>query len=58
MIAVWVAVIAVIVLLFLVLPAALKVVAQYERGVVLRLGRFVGTKEPGLRVIVPVVDRM
>jgi regulator of protease activity HflC (stomatin/prohibitin superfamily) len=44
--------------LFLVLPAALKVVAQYERGVVLRLGRFVGIKEPGLRVIVPFIDRM
>ena len=58
MIAVWVAVIAVIVLLFLILPAALKVVAQYERGVVLRLGRFVGIKEPGLRIIVPFIDRM
>lgn len=58
MIAVWVAVIAVIVLLFLVLPAALKVVAQYERGVVLRLGRFVGIKEPGLRIIIPFIDRM
>ena len=58
MIAVWVAVIAVIVLLFLVLPAALKVVAQYERGVVLRLGRYVGIKEPGLRLIVPFIDRM
>jgi regulator of protease activity HflC (stomatin/prohibitin superfamily) len=57
-IAVWVAVIAVIVLLFLVLPAALKVVAQYERGVVLRLGRYVGIKEPGLRLIVPFIDRM
>ncbi len=58
MIAVWVAVVAVIVLLFLVLPAAVKVVAQYERGVVLRLGRFVGIKEPGLRIIVPFIDRM
>jgi regulator of protease activity HflC (stomatin/prohibitin superfamily) len=45
-------------LLFLILPAALKVVAQYERGVVLRLGRFVGIKEPGLRIIVPFIDRM
>ncbi len=58
MIAVWVAVVAVLVLLFLILPAALKVVAQYERGVVLRLGRFVGIKEPGLRIIVPFIDRM
>lgn len=58
MLAVWIAVVAVIVLVFLVVPAALKVVAQYERGVVLRLGRFVGIKEPGLRVIVPFIDRM
>jgi regulator of protease activity HflC (stomatin/prohibitin superfamily) len=55
---VWVAVVAVVVLVFLVVPAALKVVAQYERGVVLRLGRFVGIKEPGLRIIVPFIDRM
>jgi regulator of protease activity HflC (stomatin/prohibitin superfamily) len=58
MLGVWVAVVAVIVLVFLVVPAALKVVAQYERGVVLRLGRFVGIKEPGLRIIVPFIDRM
>lgn len=58
MLGVWVAVVAVVVLVFLVVPAALKVVAQYERGVVLRLGRFVGIKEPGLRIIVPFIDRM
>jgi regulator of protease activity HflC (stomatin/prohibitin superfamily) len=58
MLGVWVAVVAVIVLVFLVVPAALKVVAQYERGVVLRLGRYVGIKEPGLRLIVPFIDRM
>ena len=58
MLGVWIAVVAVIVLVFLVVPAALKVVAQYERGVVLRLGRFVGIKEPGLRIIVPFIDRM
>jgi len=34
------------------------VVAQYERGVVLRLGRFIGVKEPGLRLIIPFLDRM
>ena len=58
MLGVWIAVVAVIVLVFLVVPAALKVVAQYERGVVLRLGRYVGIKEPGLRLIVPFIDRM
>ncbi len=55
----WIAIAAVfIILFFVVLPASLKVVAQYERGVVLRLGRFIGIREPGLRVIVPFVDRM
>lgn len=47
-----------IILLFVVLPASLKVVAQYERGVVLRLGRFIGLRDPGLRVIIPFIDRM
>jgi regulator of protease activity HflC (stomatin/prohibitin superfamily) len=47
-----------VVLLFLTLPAAIKVVSQYERGVILRLGRFIGIKEPGLRFIIPYIDRM
>ncbi len=46
------------ILAIFILPAAIKVVAQYERGVVLRLGRFIGIKEPGLRFIIPFVDRM
>jgi len=47
-----------LVLVFVLVTSALKVVAQYERGVILRLGRFVGTREPGLRVIIPFIDRM
>jgi regulator of protease activity HflC (stomatin/prohibitin superfamily) len=50
-------VIAVVVVLF-VLALALKIVRQYERGVLFRLGRVIGTKEPGLRVIMPVIDRL
>jgi regulator of protease activity HflC (stomatin/prohibitin superfamily) len=38
--------------------SGLKVVNQYERGVVLTLGKFTGIREPGLRVIVPVFQRM
>lgn len=38
--------------------SGIKVVNQYERGVVLTLGRFTGTRSPGLRVIVPVFQRM
>ena len=38
--------------------AAIKVVPEYERGVILRLGRVVGSKGPGLFFIIPIVDRM
>jgi regulator of protease activity HflC (stomatin/prohibitin superfamily) len=56
-VAIW-AIVAVFVLLLFTLPAAIKVVAQYERGVILRLGRFIGIKGPGLRIIIPFVDRL
>jgi regulator of protease activity HflC (stomatin/prohibitin superfamily) len=36
----------------------LAVVRQYERGVVFRLGRLRDVREPGLRVMIPLVDRM
>jgi len=38
--------------------SALKVVNQYERGVVLTLGKFSGMRQPGLRLIVPLFQRM
>lgn len=38
--------------------AAIKVVQEYERGVLFRLGRLVGPRGPGLFLIIPVVDRM
>jgi len=37
---------------------AVKVVAEYERGVIFRLGRLVGARGPGLFLIVPFIDRM
>jgi regulator of protease activity HflC (stomatin/prohibitin superfamily) len=51
-------------LLFLVLviisaiASAIKVVQEYERGVIFRLGRLVGAKGPGLFLIIPIIDRM
>jgi regulator of protease activity HflC (stomatin/prohibitin superfamily) len=53
-------IIAVIVIIFvlLVLSAAVKVVNEYERGVVFRLGRLVGARGPGLFLIIPFIDRM
>lgn len=38
--------------------SSIKVVQEYERGVIFRLGRFVGAKGPGLFFIVPFIDKM
>lgn len=51
-----VGIIIVIVVLFLV--AALKILREYERGVVFRLGRVIGAKGPGLIILIPIIDRM
>ena len=40
------------------LAQTVKVVNQYERGVVLTLGRYTGTKQPGIRMLVPIIQRM
>ena len=51
----------IIVLVVIVLPiltASVKIVQEYERGVIFRLGRLVGARGPGLFVIIPFVDRM
>jgi len=47
----------VIVVLFFFLANAIRIVREYERLVVFRLGRCVGTKGPGLVLLIPVVDR-
>jgi regulator of protease activity HflC (stomatin/prohibitin superfamily) len=49
-------VIAVVVLILLVLALAVRIVQQYEQGVLFRLGRVIGVREPGFHVIIPVVD--
>ncbi|ARI56096.1 MULTISPECIES: slipin family protein [unclassified Streptomyces] len=38
------------------LAMAVRIVRQYERGVLFRFGRLIGTREPGLRFIIPFVD--
>ncbi len=40
------------------IASAVKILQEYERGVVFRLGRLVGSRGPGLIIIVPIVDRM
>ena len=53
----WIAVLAFVVFVILWL-FSVRIVKQYERGVVLRFGRLVGTRDPGFNVITPFVDRM
>jgi regulator of protease activity HflC (stomatin/prohibitin superfamily) len=54
-----IAIIVVVVLLLLIfLPMTIKIVQEYERGVIFRLGRLTGAKGPGLFLIIPIVDRM
>lgn len=38
--------------------SGIKIINQYERGVVLTLGRFTGIRQPGLRIVVPVFQRL
>lgn len=48
--------IAIILLIFL--ASAIRIVKEYERGVIFRLGRLVGAKGPGLFFIIPILDKM
>lgn len=47
-----------VVLLLIVAKMAIRIVRQYEKGVLFRLGRVVGIRDPGLRLIIPVIDRL
>jgi len=47
----------VLVLIFLLVPLAIRIIKEYERLVVLRLGRALGARGPGLVVLIPFVDR-
>jgi regulator of protease activity HflC (stomatin/prohibitin superfamily) len=49
-------VIIVVVLALLGLASAVRIVKQYEQGVLFRLGRLVGSRPPGLRLIIPIID--
>jgi len=48
----------VVILGILLVSSAIKVLREYERAVVFRLGRAVGTKGPGLVFLIPIVDKM
>jgi regulator of protease activity HflC (stomatin/prohibitin superfamily) len=49
---------ALVLLVLFILSAAVKVVPEYQRGVIFRLGRVIGAKGPGLFLLIPIVDKM
>ena len=44
--------------IIIILSSAIRILREYERGVIFRLGRLIGAKGPGLILLIPVVDRM
>ena len=51
-------IIAIVVLVVFFLSAAIRILNEYERGVIFRLGRVIAAKGPGLIILIPVVDKM
>ncbi|MCK4305996.1 MAG: slipin family protein [Candidatus Eisenbacteria sp.] len=48
----------ILILVIMILANAIRVLREYERGVIFRLGRMIGVKGPGLIILIPVLDRM
>jgi len=48
----------VIIIGLFILANAIRILREYERGIIFRLGRLIGAKGPGLILLIPVVDRM
>ncbi len=53
-----IAILAVVIVVALILASAIRIVREYERGVIFRLGRLQGAKGPGLFFLIPVIDKM
>ena len=51
-------IIAILIILIMILASAIRVLREYERGVIFRLGRLIGVKGPGLIILIPIIDRM
>src|SRR5690606_15934811 len=47
-----------IIFLLIILASAIRVLREYDRGVIFRLARLIGAKGPGLILLIPVIDRM
>ncbi len=50
--------IVIVILVVFFLSAALRILNEYERGVIFRLGRVIGPKGPGLIILIPIIDKM
>jgi regulator of protease activity HflC (stomatin/prohibitin superfamily) len=50
--------ITILVAVFFILANAIRILKEYERGVIFRLGRVIGVKGPGLILLIPIVDKM
>src|SRR5438067_10375722 len=48
----------IIILAVIFLPQAIRILREYERGVIFRLGKLIGAKGPGVVLLIPIVDRM
>jgi regulator of protease activity HflC (stomatin/prohibitin superfamily) len=51
-------VVPVVILAAIVVPQTVRILREYERGVIFRLGKLLGAKGPGMIILIPVVDRM
>lgn len=51
-------IIPIVILILIVVPSAIRVLREYERGVIFRLGKLLGAKGPGIIFLIPIVDRM
>ncbi|OGU33204.1 MAG: hypothetical protein A2057_14795 [Ignavibacteria bacterium GWA2_35_9] len=47
-----------VIFLIILLATAIRILREYERGVIFRLGRLIGAKGPGLIILIPIIDRM
>ncbi|HEC93426.1 MAG TPA: slipin family protein [Candidatus Atribacteria bacterium] len=48
----------ILIIVIIILSQAVKILREYERGVIFRLGRLLGAKGPGIILLIPIVDRM
>ncbi|MEO0091577.1 MAG: slipin family protein [candidate division WOR-3 bacterium] len=51
-------IIVLVIIILIIISSMIKILREYERGVIFRLGRLVGVKGPGLIILIPFIDRM